>query len=94
MLDASWQWSATGFPPPQHPQSAPSPYDIPLPVENLAAQAQPQDLQYVDMGNYGMAIDFPAPQGDRDHIIGDNTGTVQGVPAQAHRLLDASDQGC
>jgi len=57
--------------------------NIPLPVENIAAQTQPQDLQYVNMGNYGMDNDFPAPQGHRDHINGDNVGIVQGVLAQA-----------
>jgi hypothetical protein len=57
--------------------------NIPQLVENLAAQAQqPQDPQYVDMGYYGMAH-FPLPQGQRDHIIGDIAGIVQGVPAQA-----------
>jgi hypothetical protein len=54
------------------------------PVETLAAQAQPQDLQYVDMGYYGMANGSPSSQGHRDHIIGDNARIVQDVPAQAH----------
>jgi hypothetical protein len=51
------------------------------PVENLAAQAQPQDLQYVDMGYYGAANDSPQapPQGHRDHILGDNAEIVRGV---------------
>jgi len=57
--------------------------DIPPPVENIAAQAQPQDLQYVDMGYYDMANDYPPPQGHRDHIIGDNARIVQDVPAEA-----------
>jgi hypothetical protein len=34
------------------------------------------------MGYYGMAYS-PPPQGHCDHIIGDNAGIVQGVPAQA-----------
>jgi hypothetical protein len=53
----------------------------PPPVENIAAQ---QDLQYVDMGYYDMANDYPPPQGHRDHIIGDNARIDQDVPAQAH----------
>ena len=57
--------------------------NIPLPVENIAAQAQPQDLQYVDVSDYGMANGFPPPQGHRDHINGDNVGIVQDVPVQA-----------
>jgi hypothetical protein len=57
--------------------------DMPPPVENIAAQAQPQELQYVDMGYYDMANDYPPPQGHRDHIIGDNARIVQDVPAQA-----------
>jgi hypothetical protein len=56
--------------------------NITLPVENLATQAQPQDLQYVDMGYYDMAHS-PLPQGHRDNIIGDNARIVQSVPAQA-----------
>jgi len=55
---------------------------MPPPVEDIAAQAQPQDLQYVDMGYYNIAHS-PPPQGHRDHIIGDNAGIVQGVPVQA-----------
>ena len=56
---------------------------MPLPVGNIAAQAQPQDLQYVGMGYYDMANDPPPPQGHRDHIIGDNARIVQDVPVQA-----------
>jgi hypothetical protein len=58
--------------------------DMPPPVENIAAQAQPQDLQYVDTGYYDMANECPPPQGHRDHIIGDSARIVQNVPAQAH----------
>ena len=57
---------------------------MPPPVEDIAAQAQPQDLQYVDMGYYDIANDYPPPQGHRDHIIGDNARIVQDVPAQVH----------
>jgi hypothetical protein len=57
---------------------------MPPSAEYAAAQAQPQDLQYVDMGYYDMANDYPPPQGHRDHIIGDNARIVQDVPAQAH----------
>lgn len=51
------------------------------PVENIAAQAQPQDLEIVDMAN-----DYPPPLGHLDRIIGDNAGIVQDGPAhwQAH----------
>jgi len=56
--------------------------NISPPVDNRAAQGQPQDLQYVDMGYYGMANDFPPPQGHCDQIIGDNAGIVHGVPAE------------
>ena len=56
------------------------------PVENIAAQAQPQDLQYrdVNMGNYDMVNDYPPPQGHNDHIIGDNARIVQDIPVQAY----------
>jgi hypothetical protein len=55
------------------------------PIENVAVQAQAQDLQYVDMGNYDAANDYPPPpRGHLDHIIGDNARNVQDVPAQAH----------
>jgi hypothetical protein len=54
---------------------------MPPPVENIAAQAQPQDLQHVDMTDYDMANDYPP---HRDHIIGENARIVQDVPAQAH----------
>ena len=57
---------------------------VPQPVEDLAAQVQPRDLQYIDMGHYGMVRDYPPPQGHRDHIIGDNARIVQDVPAQVH----------
>ena len=54
--------------------------NIPPPVENLVAQAQPQDLQYVDMGYYDMANDYPLPHGHGNHIRGDNARIVQNVP--------------
>jgi hypothetical protein len=57
---------------------------MPPPVEDIGAQAQPQDLQYVDMGYYDMTNDYPPPQGHRDHIIGDNARIVRDVPAQDH----------
>jgi hypothetical protein len=57
---------------------------MPPPVENVAAQAQAQDLQYVHMGNYDMVNDYPLPQGHLDHIIGDNARIVQDGPVQAH----------
>jgi hypothetical protein len=58
----------------------------PPPVENVAAQGQPQGLQNVDMDNYDVANDYPPPQEHRDHIIADNLNAriVQDVPAQAH----------
>lgn len=63
--------------------------NMPPPVENIAAQAQAQDLQYVDMGHYDMANDYPPPQGYLDHIIGNNARIVQDDPAQAHVALPA-----
>jgi hypothetical protein len=56
--------------------------NIPLPDENLAAHAQPEDLQYVDMGYYGMGNDY-APNGHDNHVIGDDARITQDVPAQA-----------
>ncbi|KAF8477778.1 hypothetical protein DFH94DRAFT_694588 [Russula ochroleuca] len=38
--------------------------DMPPPVDNTAAQGQPQDLRYIDMGHYDMANDHPQ---HRDH---------------------------
>ena len=59
--------------------------NMPRPVENIAAQAQLQDLRYVDMGHYDLANDHPPPEGHRDNIVGDDhAGIVQDVPAQAH----------
>ena len=58
--------------------------DMLQPAENIAVQAQPQDLEYVDMGYYDIANDHPAPQGHRDPIIGDNARIVQDIPAQAY----------
>jgi hypothetical protein len=57
---------------------------MPPSVENIAAQAQPQDLQYVDMGYYDRANDYPSLPGHRDHIFADDARIVQDVPAQAH----------
>lgn len=54
--------------------------NVPLPVENLVAQARPQDLQYADMGYYDIANDYPPPHGHGNHIRGDN---VPHIPAQA-----------
>jgi len=65
--------------------------DMPPPVEDIAAQAQPQDFQYVNMGYYDIANGYPPPQGHRDHIIGDNAGIVQDVPAQVHIAPPAPD---
>jgi hypothetical protein len=56
----------------------------PSPVENVAAQAQPQGLQDVDMGYYDVANDYPPPYRHHDHIIADNARIVQDVPARAH----------
>lgn len=58
--------------------------NITPPVENLAAQAQLQDLQYGDMGYYDIANDFPSPaHGHGNNTIGENAESVQNVPAQA-----------
>jgi hypothetical protein len=58
--------------------------DIAPSIENVASQAQPQDLLYVDMANYDMANDYPPPQGHRGHILGDNARIVHDVPSQVH----------
>lgn len=63
--------------------------NISPPVENLAAQAQPQDLQYVDMGYYNMANDYPPPHGQGNHIRGDNARIVQDAPSQAQAVPPA-----
>jgi hypothetical protein len=54
---------------------------MPPPVENTAAQGQPQGLQYVDMGYYDMPND-PPPLQHRDHGINNYAGVVPDVPAQ------------
>jgi hypothetical protein len=54
---------------------------MPLPVENIAAQRQPQDLRYADMGHYGMAHGGPPLHERHDHAIYD--GVALDVPAQA-----------
>ena len=56
---------------------------IPPTVENPAAQGQPQDLQYVDMGYYNMANDHPPPHEHRDHAINNYAGVALDAPAQA-----------
>jgi hypothetical protein len=58
------------------------------PVENVPAQAQPQDVQHVDMGYYDMANDYPQPQGYEPGYPGDNARYFRDVrnhvPAQAY----------
>jgi hypothetical protein len=76
---ADGPWNVTGNRQPNEGRE-----DVPPPVENIAARAQPQGLQYVDIGYYEMANDYPPPQGHRDRIIGDNARIVQDVSAQAH----------
>ena len=57
--------------------------DMPAPVEYAAAQGQPQDPQYIDMGYYNVANDRPPPLEHRDHTINDYAGVALDVPAQA-----------
>jgi hypothetical protein len=65
--------------------------NIPLPqaVENLATQAQPRDLRYIDMGYHNMANDYPPPHGHGNLIRGDNSRIVQDGPAQVQAAQPA-----
>jgi hypothetical protein len=58
---------------------------MPPPVENIPAQAQPQDLQNANIGHYDMAHDYPPPQGH----LGDNARYIRDVPAQAYAARPA-----
>ena len=62
---------------------------MPPPVENFAAQGQPQDLRYVDMGLYDMANDRPALHEHRDHVVNNYAGVAPDVPAYAQAALPA-----
>jgi hypothetical protein len=57
---------------------------MPPPVENHAAQGQPQDLRYVDMGYYDMGNDHP-----RDHAIDNYAGVALDVLEQAQAAPSA-----
>jgi hypothetical protein len=57
--------------------------DMLPPVENTAAQGQPQDLRYGGMGHYDMANNHPSLHEHHDHAIDDYAGLVLDVPAQA-----------
>ena len=57
--------------------------DMPAPVENTAAQGQPQDLQYTDMGYHNMANNRPPLLEHRDHSINNYARVALDVPAQA-----------
>jgi hypothetical protein len=52
-------------------------------VENNAAQGQPQDLRYVDMGYFDMTNDHPPVHEHRNQIIDNYAGVALDVPAQA-----------
>ena len=58
--------------------------NTPPPIENLAAQTQVQDLEYVDLSYYNMANDYPPPHGHGNYIRRDNPRIffVQDVPTQ------------
>lgn len=62
---------------------------MPPPVEYTVAQGQPPDLQYIDMGHYGMANNHPPLHGHRDHAI-NHHGVVLGVLAQAQAAPPAT----
>jgi hypothetical protein len=49
----------------------------------VAAQGQPQDLQYVDMGYCNMVDDHPPLHEHRDHAINNYAGVALDVSAQA-----------
>jgi hypothetical protein len=53
-----------------------------MPIENPAAQGQPQDLRYADMGYYNMVNDHHPPLHER-HAINNYAGVALNVPAQA-----------
>ena len=57
---------------------------MPPPVENIAAQGQLQDLQYVDMGYNDIVNDHPPLHEHLDHAINNYAGVALDVPAQAH----------
>jgi hypothetical protein len=54
-----------------------------LPVENVAAQGQPPDLRYVDMGYYDMPNDRPPTHEHRDYGINNYAGVALDIPPQA-----------
>jgi hypothetical protein len=53
------------------------------PVEDNAAQGQPQDLQYGGMGHRDMANDHPPLHEHQNYAIDNYAGLVLDVPAQA-----------
>jgi hypothetical protein len=58
--------------------------NMPPPVENTAAQGQPQDLWYPDMGYYNMGNDHPPLHEHRGHAINNyDAGVALDIPAQA-----------
>ncbi|KAF8466562.1 hypothetical protein DFH94DRAFT_780577 [Russula ochroleuca] len=99
--------AADAFPAPHHPQSVPSSFRRPvpiqeavfqpanaagnrpdedwddMPIENPAAQGQPQDLRYADMGYYNMVNDHHPPLHERHAINNNYAGVALNVPAQA-----------
>jgi hypothetical protein len=56
---------------------------MPPPVEDHAAQGQPQDLWYIDMGYFDMANDHPPLHEHRDQAIDNYAAVALDVLAQA-----------
>ncbi|KAH9990838.1 hypothetical protein BJV77DRAFT_1010593 [Russula vinacea] len=58
--------------------------DIPLLIENNAAQGQPQGVLYVDMGYYNMGNDHPTLRECHDNAIDNHANVALDVPVQGH----------
>jgi hypothetical protein len=56
---------------------------MPPPIENTAAQGQPHDLRYPDMGYCNMGNDHPLLHEHRGHVINNYAGVALDIPAQA-----------
>ena len=54
---------------------------MPPPVDSIAAQGQPQDLQFADIDYYNMANDHPPSHENRDYNINNFAGVALDVPA-------------
>lgn len=58
--------------------------DMPLLIENNAAQGQPQGVLYVDMGYYNMGNDHPTLRECHDNAIDNHANVALDVPVQGH----------